>query len=139
MREHREFADPNSDENVDLNAFAAKWLRKNKNDPNSLNTHAFVEALDAQFATQEEAEVAEAEPEVVPATKVQPRKTTPSAPVSRSSTPGRSQGTTEIGLDLAEQQTATQMYPDLDRNAALKRYAKNKAMALRDGLYERRA
>ncbi len=89
LAEHREFADPNSDENVDLQGFAAKWLRKNGGNHAALNSEAFREALDGKFfpkqSKQEEAEVAE--PEVKEEAKTATRQATPSAPVSRSGTP----------------------------------------------------
>jgi hypothetical protein len=88
LREHREFADPNTDEHVDLHAFANKWLRRHKGDAQSLNTSEFREALNAEFFPDgQEEHVSEPEPEVVeaaPAPKPKPKsKVVSAAPVAR--------------------------------------------------------
>lgn len=73
LAEHREFADPNSDENVDLQGFAAKWLRKNGGNHAALNSEAFREALDAKFFPEDTKEMTTEEPDPEPA----PRRATP--------------------------------------------------------------
>lgn len=95
LKEHKEFAAPNSKELRRLSAYAAAWLADNDRDPNDskawdgVDANAFKTAMDAKFfpkSKQEEAEVAETEPEAVE-TKPATRQATPSAPVSRSGTP----------------------------------------------------
>lgn len=90
LGEHREFADPQSDENVDLQGFAAKWLRKNGGNQATLNSEAFREALDAKFFPEaKESDVTE-ERETEPVREAKPapktRTTKPAAaPVMRDS------------------------------------------------------
>jgi hypothetical protein len=49
LREHREYATHNSDEQGLLNAFANKWVIQHKRDVKSLDTPEFREALDREF------------------------------------------------------------------------------------------
>lgn len=147
LREHKEFAEPDSKELRRLSAYAASWLADNNRDPNDpkawddMDAATFQKAMDAKFfpKAKEKEIVAEDEPEDEGRAEAQEAKTTKSyaAPPTRSSAPNRNgNGRGEVPLDSFEQDTAMKMYPDLDRAAALKRYARNKAMALRDGLYK---
>lgn len=134
-----------------LERYAVDWADEkgaDLHDPKAvtkaLNDPEFIEALDRKFFPKakdepdEEYETVDEEPVVAQAEK--PRRSTPAAPVSRPTSSNRAAGgKTEIVLSGMEQKTALEMYPDLDRSSALKRYAKNKAMAQRDGLYESRA
>lgn len=142
-----------------------KWLRDNKQfatDPKmnrkllrfaddyaddhgqgALKSKEFMEALNAKFFPKADDMADDDGAEVDTADEAEPpqqRKAQPSAPVSRTS-PARSAQMASGGkvrLSGDEQATAVQMYPDLDRNAALKRYAANKARAIADGHYNSR-
>lgn len=92
LKEHKEFAqDPRK--NRQLLRFVDEWLETHNDDRYSLDTKAFVKALDEKFFpdTDEEVEMAkEPEPTVMEPEEEAPKRTAPkravsSAPVSRSS------------------------------------------------------
>jgi hypothetical protein len=99
----------------------------------ALDSKDFVAALDARFFPQDD-DVTEDPP-----AEAEPRaRTAPAAPVSRASTPNGApapSGGSKIRLSADEQATAISMYPDMQRAEALKKYATNKARAIKDGLY----
>lgn len=100
-----------------------------------LDSEDFMSALNAKFFPTKEEPVANGHDDEAE----EPRKKTPSAPVSRGSVPG-SNGTQKPGkirLSPDEQGIATQMYPNLSPADAMKRYASNKARAVADGKYDR--
>lgn len=65
------------------------------------------------------------------------RRVAPAAPVSRNAPAASTQTRTgSMRLSAAEQMTALQLYPELDRASALKRYATNKHRAIADNRYK---
>lgn len=141
LREHKEFADVSSKMNRKFVRFADDYAEDHGKD--ALRSPQFLAEVNAKFFPQAEAETDEtgegsADVDLTEDQPAQPqRKAAPSAPVSRSS-PARPQQTTgggRVRLSTDEQAIATQMYPDMDRNSALKKYASNKARAMADGLY----
>jgi len=106
-----------------------------------LNSREFLEALNAKFGLSEEAQEEEAsEEDTEVETEPEPKKKpVVAAPVSRNSAPkngsnGVSSGG-KVRLNPDEQSMATQMYPNLSAQEAREKYARNKAMAIRDGKY----
>ncbi len=105
----------------------------------ALDSQDFVAALNAKFKPREE--VVEENDEPPAQTEAVSRGARTAAPVSRSSGPPSGNGAgggnsrSRITLSGAEQSTALAMYPDMERPAALKKYAENKARAIADGLY----
>lgn len=136
VSEHREFVD-DPKMNKKLIAFANSYVAIEEK---PLNSKEFIEALNAKFFP-EETEVDDedgGEPEPVA------RKQTPSAPVTRnngisSSGIGVKTGMVKgkVPMSPDERDTATQMYPNLPKEEAWKRYANNKARAIADGKYQR--
>lgn len=134
LREHRQFT---TDDKLHrkLRRFADDYA--DDHGQGALDSADFVAALNAKFFPKQE-ETVENQEDDEPA-KVEPQRTrtTAAAPVSRGSTPGAPNGSAggKIRLSADEQTTAIAMYPDMDRAAALKRYATNKARAIADGRY----
>lgn len=133
LRDHREFT---TDEALHrrLRAFADMYSADNGQA--SLDSADFVAALNDKFFPKggDDVDTNDAPAEPAPRTR-----SAPAAPVSRGSNPaapnGGGGGGSQIRLSSQEQAVAVQMYPDMDRTAALKRYATGKARAMKDGLY----
>ncbi len=107
-----------------------------------LNSKDFIAALDAKFFPEaEEEDHNEEEDTDVEVEEPKPKaKPMAAAPVSRNSSPARnSNGMSggKVRLNSDEQAMATNMYPDMDRASALKKYAANKARAIADGKYQK--
>jgi hypothetical protein len=99
----------------------------------ALDSKDFVAALDARFFPKEDDDVTEDPPAEAPRAR-----NAPAAPVSRASTPNGTpapSGGSKIRLTPDEQTTAIGLYPDMERGEALRKYATNKARAIRDGRY----
>lgn len=139
LREHKEFV-TDAKLNRKLLRFADDYV--DDHGPAALKSAEFRAALNERFfpkadegddmSANDDGEVDLAEEPAPPA-----KRTAPSAPVSRSSPARPQSGNGKIRLSPDEQSIAAQMYPDLDRNAALKKYASNKARAIADGHYNR--
>ena len=136
LREHREFVTDNV-MHQKLLTFAKMY--ELDHGQGALKAEAFREALDAKFFPQEADDMTADDAEPSPSKRADPepeRRTAPSAPVSRTSSNNPGSTTPRpVRLTPDEQSVATQMYPNLDRNAALKRYASNKARATAAGRY----
>lgn len=131
LREHKEFV-TDAKLNRKMLRFADDYA--DDNGVESLKSKEFIAALNEKFFPDDtEDDVADDEIEVAP----QQKRTTPSAPVSRSSParPAHQGPGNRVRLNADEQAIATQLYPDMDRQAALKKYAANKARAIADGRY----
>lgn len=138
LKEHKEFA---TDQKLNRKLFLFAEDYALDNGQESLKSKAFLDALNEKFFPNQESEGDDVAEEVddEPAPAPPKKSAVASAPVSRSS-PGRSTTQVQNGkvrLTSDEQSIALQMYPDMDRNSALKKYASNKALAIRDGHYNR--
>lgn len=137
LREHREYA---TDEKLHrkLRRFAEDYMDDHGKD--SLDSADFVSALNDKFFPKGGDDVVNQDDDSPAA--AEPRRSAPAAPVSRGSNSaapnGGEGGGGKVRLSAMEQNTAISMYPDMDRTAALKKYATNKARAIKDGLYSPR-
>ncbi len=148
LREHPEYV---KDERLNkrLQAAALEWDAEGK----QLHTSEFIEALDKKFFKKEEAvieeedddtEEVEVEPEPAKPVKTV-AKSTPAAPVSRSTSPARGSDkkSMRVSLTNAERESALAIYGpgtkwNMDAEAAMKRYGGRKLQATADGKYEPR-
>ena len=139
LREHREFAtDPKM--HGKLMRYAQDYAEDNGGAA-ALDSADFVAALNQRFFPKQEEERDTRRGDDGDGDDGEPPRTrsAPAAPVSRSSVPsgGGSRGS-QIRLDAAEIRTAHDMYPEMSPEDARKKYAQNKARAIRDGLYRPR-
>ena len=131
LKTHRDFV-TNGTLNKKLVTFAEDY---HDGGARALHDDAFIEALNKRFGFgTQEAQVAKDVVEVDPSANTQGRT---AAPVSRSAP---TMGSTvvsgsKVRLSQAEVDTATALFPDMDRNEAIKRYGKNKLMAIQEGKY----
>lgn len=141
LKENKDYVtDP--DKHKKLIEFANEWAQDYGQ--NTLHTPPFIEALAAKFnppkpkKAEQEKPMSGKEAEVdVTESPVKKGASLPSAPVSRSS-PAQPSGSGAMGkvrLSADEQNTAAMMYPNMDRQSALKKYAANKLRATADGMY----
>lgn len=135
LREHREFTtDPVKHRK--LLRFAEEYA-EDHGGVAALDTADYVAAMNAKFfPKQQDEDVGDGDNEP----PAEPRRhSAPAAPPSRSSSPAGGGGGggsgSRIRLSADEVSVAVQMYPDLQRQDALKKYATNKARAIREGLY----
>lgn len=134
LRSHQDFVS-NEALNKKLVTFAEDY---HDGGAKALHDDNFIAALNKRFG------FGEAEVKDVPVLEIDTTNhasTRAAAPVSRNNAPtGNNNAITPTGrvrLSGEERDTAFAMYPDLDSNAAIKRYAENKAQAIRDGKYAR--
>lgn len=105
-----------------------------------LNGKDFIKALNDRFAPEPEEEDNEEDTDVEVEEPKPKAKPMAAAPVSRNSSPARNgngMSGGKVRLNSDEQTIAANMYPDMDRASALKKYAANKARAIADGKYQR--